>query len=452
MNAKTISILAVVTLLVLFFAIQSGQPTRTNAAQTETPALFPDLAKQFNMLDEIHIQTAKQNFAIQREGEDQQWTLAGYPVPNGHVAGLLNGLVSLQKKEPKTSSAALYARLHVEDIGENAQSLQVALKRGADTVATLIIGKNHPAKTQGDGTEYYVRKPGEKQSWLVAGHLRPVQRKSLDWLDKEIVNLDSKQIKTVKVTQKDAEAVSIFKDKVEDGDYQLEGLPADNKLLSSKLNNLAQALSNLRLEDVKPLAEVQFPEDADSVAFTRFDGLEVTARLSKQDEKSWLHLSAAVNESVLAAAKAAAEAKAATDAKAAEKAKQENAEASAEAKPPILNVAEKVDINPATEAETLNQRLAKWAYAVPQYKADGFLPKKDSLYEAIKAESAAEAAGATPPIAPTAPGGTANQDFATLLRQAAEKAKQQKAAPKTGDSAPTPPGPSPVEVIKNLGQ
>jgi len=380
MNAKNISILAIITLVVVgltfYIVMQQQQFVADTPAQEKA---FPKLASALDKVALIDIKTAEDKFTLMQGEED--WVLKekhDYPVALEKVRKLLLGFAQLELLEPKTQNPKLYSKIGVQAVPEGVQavteedtvpeedadSVLVHLKDSAgDVLESLIIGHEQIAKTDSTLKEIYVRKPDEQQSWLALG-LLPVDKKAIDWLDKEIVNLEAEKIRQVRITHAAGEQALIFKDSPDDDQFKLAELPEDAKAKTYVLRQIASTLSHLNLEDVSVPSEIKFDEEVTTAVFTAFNGLEITLQLVEQDGKYYAQLSADLVEAYQEDTEEVKDAEAADDA--------EEAETEAELKERVLS---------------LNKRFNNWVFVLPSYKATNITQSPQELIEAVKEEA-----------------------------------------------------------------
>jgi hypothetical protein len=123
-----------------------------------------------------------------------------------------------------------------------------------------------------------------------------------------------------------------------DAHFAVEDAPPDTKFKSENtIGGPAGALETLDLDDVKPAAELLVPDkDVATAAFTTFDGLTVEVRLVERDKTNWIAISA-------------------------------TGSGSAEA-----------------DAKKIEDKVARWTYAIPAYKADLLKTKLADLIETPK--------------------------------------------------------------------
>jgi len=383
MNAKTLSFLAFITLVVIITAVVLTQP-KTTTTPTEKTKFFPNLqTSALNEVTEINITTQDENITLMLS--DEQWGLKEkhhYPVAVEKVHNLLFGLASLTILEAKTSNPALYSKIGVEAVTEEgAKSTLLTLKNAqGETVASVIIGNDRTAKIDSTRQEIYLRKPDEKQTWLTLGRL-PVEKTVGDWLEEEIVDIDGDNVRQISITHPDGESLRIYKASPENKDYQIADLP-DNASIKSPytLRSLAGTLSHLNLDDSVPASDIEFADDATHRAvFSTFDGLEVTLLTTKIEEKYYAQLSAAFNpEMVWVEPPKSDDDEAADDEESAE---DDAPEIVAEQDETDDETDDEPEVDIKQQAETLNAKFKGWVYELAAYKIDDLEKKRNDLIE-----------------------------------------------------------------------
>ncbi|MDM8560187.1 DUF4340 domain-containing protein [Candidatus Parabeggiatoa sp. HSG14] len=375
MNAKNFSILTVITIVVVVAAVLLTQQKTTTI--TEKGKFFPQLESVVNDVTEINVMTNDKSMTMNR-GEDWQWQLKekqGYPVETAKVNDLLLGAVHLMIREAKTSNPKLYSKIGVEDVSEDgAKSTLVTFKKKeGETVASVIIGNDRVSKGDSTQREIYVRKSNDKQAWLTVGQFS-IEKNPSDWLDKSLVDLDSDNVRQVRVTHSDGESFLVFKDTPKDEDYQLADLPENGKIEQSyTLENIATTLTGLSFDDVTVASDVDFEKgNAISTIFTTFDGLEVTMTTVGKDDKRYAKFVAAFNPSAVWVEPPKTE----------DEAKSEQEEGKDSAKTEEKDDDSKKEEpkeDAKTRAEKLNAKLGAWAYELSKYKVDDLEKKRDDL-------------------------------------------------------------------------
>ena len=352
MNKQTLGILALVTIVILAIALQLN-PNRNNnpSSDTDNIALFPELNDQLASVNRIDINSPDGVFSVSKKND--KWGLDskyGYPVTQDKVSQVLNGMVSLQRIETKTKKTSLHHKLALQDRSvDGAKSTQISLSNDQGSVADLLIGKTSPAKSDKSLQAMYIRLPKQDQTWLAHSPMR-LEKKPDNWLDKTILQIAQKRIQSVQVSPANGDSVHISKAKVADKDYQLANLPAGAKVEQNyTLNSIASILSNLSLEDVKPLKDNEHPGEHDHAQFKTFDGLEVQMDISKIEDKYWASISV---------------------------------QADPTANPDTLST-DKIDV--VKQAADISAKTQGWLYQLPNYKMENLLKPRAELFTSADA-------------------------------------------------------------------
>jgi hypothetical protein len=298
---------------------------------------FPALSAELGEVASVGLKRSTLGLTFEREGEG--WLVAekgNYPAAAGKVRQIVLAMADMMLVEPKTQKADFYPRLDVEDPGKGKSALVTIKDKAGAPLAELIIGKRRYDRLGAGNDGIYVRKPGDAQAWLARGSLEFSDQVS-SWLDRRILDIPEKRIAKVVLTQPDGGKLVINRAKPEDK-FAVEDAPADAKFKSdTATSEPAMALETLDLDDVKPAAEMPIPDkDVVTASFTTFDGLTVDARLLDQDNLHWVALTAAGT-------------------------------GQAEA-----------------EAKQIADKVSRWSYAVPLYKANQIKTKLADLLEPAK--------------------------------------------------------------------
>jgi len=295
MKLKTLAILAGLTVVLVVGAIvvNLGGPAYTSG--TGGNLVFPDFAAKINDAAKITITAADRKITVERK--DNGWDIAekyGYPAKFEVVKATLVGLAELKTLEAKTAEPGLYPRLEVEDVASGAKSVLVTVEDAKSAeLAGLILGKPHYGRGAEGASEIYVRKAGDRQSWLATGTL---QRNDdvKQWMQRDLVTLDRDRVREVDITPSDDKPYTLTKDKPGEGDFTLQGIPADDKIKTPyEANGIASAMAFLNADDVLPASQLK-PDAKLSrkLAYKTFDGLTVDLALYAQDGKKWAKIGA----------------------------------------------------------------------------------------------------------------------------------------------------------------
>ena len=271
--------------------------------QTEI-SLVPDLLRSINDIDRVEVRSSDNSVTLLKG--DNGWTVnekAGYRANMQTLRQRLIAIAESRVIEPKTANPDNYSRIGVDDVASGSESVSIKLG-GLATAIDLLVGKQN---YQGQASTY-VRRAGEQQSYLVSGTLKMESEPSA-WLLKDIFNIGSPRIRRVSLQHADGSTLEIAKSQQTEPNFAVLSIPEGRELASPSAGNVvAGALGSLRLEDVEPVADVN-AEGSQVVEgiFETFDGLRVTTRAWKLEDKHYLVLSAEFDESLVSEPEVATE-------------------------------------------------------------------------------------------------------------------------------------------------
>jgi hypothetical protein len=218
----------------------------------------------------------------------QGWIVAerDYPADTGKVRKLLLDLGSLSVVEEKTSRPANYPALGVEDVNNNpkATGTRVELVTPAKTYA-LIVGKSSSGKSG------FVRVADSKQSVLAAPAIT-VDADPKRWLDPSLIDVPLERVKAMDVKPADGPAYSAARDKKEQPDFAVTGIPKGRELSSPGMADpIASSLGGLTVDDAHKAAAPAADVKVSQVVFHTFDGLDITVAGHKDGPRTLISLS-----------------------------------------------------------------------------------------------------------------------------------------------------------------
>jgi hypothetical protein len=362
-----------------YFFSQERQALQSEA-YTGGP-LLPDLQARVNNVDAVRLQS-QEGGVINLVRQGGIWVVQNhysYRANPDRVSILLKQVATLEKIEPKTAKPQNHARLNLDDpAGENALGTRITLKANGEEVADVVIGLVSPPD-HGGGT--FVRLFSEDQTWLAKDEVKP-RRRLLDLLDRSVVNVDGRRIRSVDIQRSavkndEKEPITISKETPSQDKYNLSAsIPAGfQPKADHELSSIARVPDFMVLEDVKPATDLKWDHPVETI-FETFDGLRLTFRSAVQkDGKVWSSVAAATTnrslnlDDYIVANKAA-------DTEAGRIAGQ-------------MRTPEEL----AEEVERLAGRLNGWAYRLTDYKAKRLTATSQ---EVIEKPEAAERSGTAP--------------------------------------------------------
>lgn len=390
MNSKTVIGLGVAAAIAIGIAAAISV-SRKPVAETAQRAgeVLPGLSERINDVKRISLTGPGQKLLVTLDRTDQGWTLAekgGYRADAGKVREYLLKLSQAQLTEQKTANEQRYAEIGVTDISAaDAKGVLVALE-GLPQPAQLIVGI---VNARGDST--YVRRAGEKQSWLAKGGLIP-DKTAANWLDKRIVDLPATRVREVAWTQPDGKSVRVVKDKASDTNYRLADMPKGREPASEfAANSQATTLAGLNFDDVLPAAEAAPPADGKvyRATFAGYDGIVVEMTGWKKNDAFQARFTVRKDEAAFEASVAAASP--APDANAGGSAATDSAKENVDPAKDKADRAARLD----AEIAELAKRFDGWTFVLPAYKAANFDKGVEEFLKPLPEKTAGAKKGAT---------------------------------------------------------
>ena len=306
---------------------------------------------------------------------DGGWSVAdrhGYPAATAEVRGLLVGAAELVRVEPKTAQPERYAKLELGDPADGeAESFGYAMKDAAgEAVANLVVGKRRFLATAGsDADEYFVRVPGDPRAWLVTGKI-PRNRRALDWLRREVTDVDQTRVRRAAVTHPDGTVVRVAKPSPQETDFTLEGVPEGHEVEEPfSVHAIGTGITTFTLNDVARLDEVDFGGEGIEAVAETFDGVRFTARAGVLGGRTFLRMEAGFDPDLV----------------------------SSETTGSLLD-----EEAARAEVEKLNARWRGWAYEMSEYALKNLRKRVEDMVKPVEGEGGPQgpAPGAFPAPAP----------------------------------------------------
>lgn len=331
MSKRHFSILLLITIVVALAVFL--MPSRTGRDASVEPTVFlPGLSDRVNELEQVRITNNGGADVVTLEREEGGWVVAElyrYPADWSVLRPLLANLSQAEVIEVKTANSNYYDRLGVEDpTAEGAAGALVEFP-GAEGLPAVIVGNSV------EGREgQYMRQADEARSVLVDRSI-DVPLDPSGWLLPEIVDVPESEVLEVRITHPDGEVVRIHRNDTEVTDFTLADIPEGRKTRSAwTINQIASVLSDLELEGVAPVGEVDW-DNALELQVRAEDGLTVNASLVEDEALRWIRLQA----------------------------------------------------DGAERAEAINERVEGWAYQFALYKYDAANKRMENLLEQVEDET-----------------------------------------------------------------
>ncbi len=251
MSKKTIALLSLLLILVSLGWWLNQNEVKDEPVASEFGVLFPDLESQLPSLTGVQFQNKSGSWSLAQA--DNVWGVVErrhYPANVTQLRSLVQALAKLSIVEPKTKKPERFSELQLQDIDASAsQSFGINLLGPQDqSLASLLLGKR---AADGISDRYYVRKVGEAQTWLVEGGL-DIPRTLIQWLDQSLLTIETGRLTQIEVQMPDEVAYFLDRDPEDDEAWLVRDLPVEQLVSQFDLNQVANTLVSLSLEEVAP--------------------------------------------------------------------------------------------------------------------------------------------------------------------------------------------------------
>lgn len=376
MNKNSLLVLSVVTLAALGVAALALRDENSVASTAERASLFPELSGHINDVARVRVEKEGKAVTLQREGG--KWTLVdrgGYPALFEKVKELVVRLAELQIEEEKTNRKENHSKLELEWPSQATDDHVATTARvtvedaGGKELAALVVGKS---EWRGGKSTVFVRRAAEDQVYLCS--LRSsfdLDSDAKSWIETKLVSIPGDRVQSVRIEHADGESVEIGRSATNHTQFTIQDMPLGRtESYAGVANGVAQALSSMPIEDVRPASEIDFSKDP--VAKTRYrctDGLELLIETARVEDRVWARLVASYFPPPDSTPPAS-------------ETQEERAESATTSGPPTEEASPAQEEDVAKEAEDMNERLAPWAFELGSYKVDQLAKRmKDLLAE-----------------------------------------------------------------------
>ncbi|WP_020564593.1 DUF4340 domain-containing protein [Methylosarcina fibrata] len=394
-NTKVLSGLAVAAVVAIGAAVLvSSSREPASESSDEVAYALPELRGHLNDVKTVGLIAADNKPAVTLENGGTGWTVSekeGYPADTGKLRGLLLNLANARLLEEKTAQAERYSDLGVEDVSnKDAKGILVKLE-GLTGPSQLIVGNT---SSHGGGT--FVRRPGDRQSWLAQGQIR-IDRDPIQWVDTVLTDIPSERIAEIALNQGQGKMLRLFRQEPGNGNFRVADLPKGREPAAPDVvGGLASTLSGLKLEDVIAAKTHPQPDGAPKLQgrYRTFDGVTVHVTAWLQDGRHYASFSAALDQAAADKAIRSEQDKAKAGAEARQKAAEKESKPAAKtdtapAAPPAVQDPAKYrqqrldELN--AEIAHLNRRFQDRHFVIPDFKYANMDKSPDDVLKPLAA-------------------------------------------------------------------
>lgn len=295
-SRRGLLVLLVLTLAAVVAAliVVARRDSEVEVARMAPEPALPSLAAAPNEVARIELTQGENRLVLARNAQGE-WSLAdrtGWPARPEAIRQLLRDLSGLELVEAKTARPAYHARLDLVAPEEGGQALHVALFDDEGTsLGALLVGR----RQEGQGTPHlFVRRPGEAQVWLAEGALNAPPQ-TARWADTSLLSLPRARIQAVAADPEEGPDWRLRREtpaaEGEAATFALETPEAERPLDPYYTTLLAASLEDLRFADLRAVEDLP-AEPVAEARFTTFDGLELSIRQYRIEDRPWIALAA----------------------------------------------------------------------------------------------------------------------------------------------------------------
>ncbi len=272
MNAKTLNILAIVALVLVVATL--WEASRSPAVEFEFNAgqlLVPDLDP--GRVDQVVVKKGDDEVTLQRSGRSfRVASLNNYQASNKEVNSLLSQVTDIRCAAKVSDSDGAFADLGVAEDSEGATFARFLDADGNEILAVVVSESK-------EGVQH-VRLAGSPTVFRTEGYVS-LRTRGLDFIDKQLLNLQRDDIASVQVTPAASRPYTI-----ENGDdgVKLVDVPDGMKVKGTEPDGVLGAVTYLSFTDLKPAADVSELEFASRFVATTDAGAEYSFELAHDEE------------------------------------------------------------------------------------------------------------------------------------------------------------------------
>ena len=288
-------LLAVSSTVAALYSINSSEDYQRTTF--DNAPVFPRLNAKPEAANALLIETGGLKLKF-KQNEDSVWIAEDkfeYPASSKLIQNVISQLADMRKIAIKTKMPSRFNQIGVEPY-QNADANSVFVKlQGADgeILAESILGAQFRRNNIGVAEGTFIRHPKEQQAWLASGSI-DIPSDLLSWLDTRILNIESKEIKKIKLFGKLGATAVVARTNDHSG-FIYQNRDGVGYLDGETPKNLFESLTKLSFVDVWPR---KTSEKWQSILYFEVEassGSKIAGELFRGDSRKILHLSVEKN-------------------------------------------------------------------------------------------------------------------------------------------------------------
>jgi hypothetical protein len=274
--------------LAIIVVVERAAEGQSHFAPTE---FLPGLAANVKNAATIYVAGHNSEFDIAFSGG--KWVLPGhgnYPADFDQVRHTLIGLAALQTIAPKTDRADWQHYVNLDAPPQGNGDEFIIKDASGKVLASLITGTTEQLGDPNGTIGLFVRHTGDNQTYLARSVFTPAAD-LLSWINASVIDLGAARIQQVTVTPPKGTGFTVTRAKDSDLKFNLASPPKTGNPNQQMLDAIPYAVSSFSLEDVQPVASVDFTAASHAVG-KGFDGLVITVDIAPKGKDLWGRLTA----------------------------------------------------------------------------------------------------------------------------------------------------------------
>jgi len=275
MSNKKLTILGIVAVLMVIWAVAQSHVSNRQSTETDGPAYLLQGLDPAD-IDSIVLGGGEDTVTLKRQqGGFVVVNKDNYPAKASEINNLITKVLEIQRSQFVTDNAANHEDLGLTD--ENANATIKFFKQDSSLLTGVVGGKN---KELGQGT--YVRL-ASSDAVYVAPTMPWIADTAISYIEQELISVKREDI--VSVTVSSANKQYTLKTTEDGKGVILENVPAGKKFKSSDGDSVFTALTSLRCDDVmKNSGDLTFDKE---YICTLKDSTVYALKIAQKDDKTY---------------------------------------------------------------------------------------------------------------------------------------------------------------------
>ena len=233
-----------------------------------------------------------------KQNKDSVWVAEDkfkYPASSKLIQKVISQLADMRKIAVKTRMPSRFNQIGVEPYQQaDANSVFVKLKAAdGEILAESIFGAQFRRNNIGVAEGTFIRHPKEQQAWLASGSI-DIPSDLLSWLDTRILNIESNEIKKIKLWDKLGRTAIVVR--LNDGDqFIFQNRDGIGYLDREIAKNLFESLTKLSFVDVLPRKTSEKWQSILDFEVEAYSGSKIAGQLFRDDSRKILQFSVKEN-------------------------------------------------------------------------------------------------------------------------------------------------------------